>query len=223
VPATDALAYFLEALGVAGSDIPPGADGRAAMYRSLLATRRMLVLLDNAGEAEQVRPLLPGAAGCVVVVTSRDSLAGLVARDGAQRLDLDLLPLSDAAGLLRTLIGGRADADPTATAVLADQCCRLPLALRVAAELATARPRVALAGLTGELADVQRRLDLLDAGGDPRTAVRGVFSWSYLNLDPGPARAFRLAGLHPGRTSTPTRLPRSPAAPSRTPPGSWTS
>ena len=132
------------------------------------------------------------------MVTSRDALAGLVARDGATRLDLDLLPLADAVGLLRALIGERVAADPDAAAELAAQCCRLPLALRVAAELAAARPAVPLAELAGELADQQRRLDLLEAGGDPRTAVRAVFSWSYQHLDADAARTFRLLGLHPG-------------------------
>jgi DNA-binding SARP family transcriptional activator/tetratricopeptide (TPR) repeat protein len=198
VSAADALAGFLRALGVAGPDIPAGEDERAARYRSLLAGRRVLVVLDNAGEVEQVRPLLPGSPGCVVVVTSRDALAGLVARDGAARLDLDLLPQDDAIGLLRALIGGRVDAGPESAAALAARCCRLPLALRVAAELAAARPGVPLAELAGELADHQRRLDVLAAGGDARTAVRAVFSWSYRHLDPAAARTFRLVGLHPG-------------------------
>jgi DNA-binding SARP family transcriptional activator/tetratricopeptide (TPR) repeat protein len=198
VPAADALAGFLRALGVPGLDIPAELDERAARYRSLLAGRRMLVLLDNAGSVEQVRPLLPGTPSCVTVVTSRDALAGLVARDGAARLDLDLLPLTDAVSLLRDLIGARAAADPAAAAVLARQCARLPLALRVAAELAVACPAVPLAGLVDELADQQRRLDLLNAGGDPRSAVRAVFSWSYRHLDTSAARLFRLTGLHAG-------------------------
>ena len=158
----------------------------------------MLVLLDNAGRVEQVRPLLPGAPACVVVVTCRDALAGLVARDGAVRLEVDLLPLAEATGLLRALIGERAATDPAATAALAERCCRLPLALRVAAELAAARPAASVPDLVAELADQQRRLDLLEAGADPRTAVRAVLSWSCRQLDPGAARAFRLAGLHPG-------------------------
>jgi DNA-binding SARP family transcriptional activator len=198
MPATDALARFLRALGVPGQDIPPGEDERAARYRSLLAGRRLLVVLDNAGSVEQVRPLLPGAPACTVVVTSRDALAGLVARHGAVRLDLDLFPLADAVSLLKELIGERALADPTAVAVLAVQCCRLPLALRVAAELAATRLAEPLADLVVELADQQQRLDLLDAGADPRTAVRAVFSWSYRHLNVAAARAFRLAGLHPG-------------------------
>ena len=198
VPATGALAGFLRALGVAGPDIPAEEDERAARYRSLLADKHALIVLDNAGSVEQVRPLLPGGPGCVVMVTSRDTLAGLVARDGAMRLDLDLLPLPEAVGLLRALIGERVNAEPEAAATLAERCVRLPLALRVAAELAAARPQIPLADLAGELADQQQRLDLLDAGGDPHTAVRAVFSWSYRHLDAETARAFRLAGLHPG-------------------------
>jgi tetratricopeptide (TPR) repeat protein len=194
----DALAGFLRALGMAEEDIPPEPEERAAAYRSLLHGRRTLVVLDNAGGVEQVRPLLPGSPGCLVVVTSRDSLAGLVARHGVQRLDLDTLPLRDAAALLRALIGARVDAEPSATATLAAQCARLPLALRVAAELAAARPDDSLHDLAGQLADERRRLDLLDAGGDVRTAVRGVFSWSYRHLGDDAARAFRLLGLHPG-------------------------
>jgi DNA-binding SARP family transcriptional activator/tetratricopeptide (TPR) repeat protein len=197
VPAADALAGFLRALGVPGPDIPAEPDERAARYRTLLAGRKMLVVLDNAGSVEQVRLLLPGTAACMTIVTSRDSLPGLVAREGAMRLDLDLLPAADAVSLLRALIGPRADADPRAAEALAAQCCRLPLALRVAAELAAARPAVPLASLVGELADQQRRLDLLDAGGDAGAAVRNVFSWSYRHLAPAAARMFRLLGLHP--------------------------
>jgi DNA-binding SARP family transcriptional activator/Flp pilus assembly protein TadD len=198
VPPGDALAGFLRALGLAGEDIPAGEDERAAAYRSLLDGRRVLVVLDNAASVEQARPLLPGSPACLVVVTSRDSMAGLVARHGARRLALDVLPVADAIGLLRTLIGDRVDAEPDAAAELAAQCARLPLALRVAAELAAASPDSRLAELAGELAGEQRRLDLLDAGGDERTAVRGVFSWSYRHLPVTAARAFRLIGLHPG-------------------------
>jgi DNA-binding SARP family transcriptional activator len=197
MPAADALAAFLRSLGVAGQDIPAEIEERAAKYRSLLAGKHALIVLDNASGVEQVRPLLPGSPGCAVVVTSRDALTGLVARDGAARLELDLLPLQDAVDLLRQLIGRRADADPAAAEKLAGQCARLPLALRVAAELAAARA-APLQDLVAELGDQQRRLSLLDAGGDPRTAVRAVFSWSYRHLDAETARTFRLAGLHPG-------------------------
>ena len=196
--AADALAGFLQSLGVPGQDVPPEAEQRAARYRSLLAGKRMLVMLDNAGSADQVRPLLPGTPDCAVVVTSRESLTGLVARDGAARLDLDVLRPEEAVALLRALIGARVDADPRAATELARQCCRLPLALRVAAELAATRPAVPLAGLTKELAHLRTRLDLLDADGDPRTDVRAVFSWSYRHLGAEAARTFRLLGLHPG-------------------------
>ena len=195
--AADALAGFLRALGVAGQDIPAGADERVDCYRSLLAGKRILVVLDNARSAAQIRPLLPGTRGCMAVVTSRDSLAGLVARDGAARLDLDVLPPAEAVSLLRELIGDRVDASPEAAAALAAMCSRLPLALRVAAELAVTRGGAPLEDLVGELADHQR-LNLLDAGGDPSTAIRDVFSWSYRHLGADTARAFRLLSLHPG-------------------------
>jgi DNA-binding SARP family transcriptional activator len=198
MPAADALARLLRALGLPGQHIPADCQERAARYRSLLDGRRTLVVLDNAASVEQVRPLLPGAPSCVVVVTSRDSLAGLVARHGASRLELGLLPAGDAVRLLRELIGERVDADVAAAVALAGQCARLPLALRLAAELAIARLDPDLAPLARELADERRRLDLLDAGGDPRTAIRDVFSWSYRRLPDDAARAFRLTGLHPG-------------------------
>jgi tetratricopeptide (TPR) repeat protein len=196
--AAQALAGFLRSLGVQDAGIPLEEAERAARYRSLLAGKRVLVLLDNAATAEQVRSLLPGAPSVMVLVTSRDALAGLVARDGAHRLDLDVLPVADAATLLHSLIGARADADPAATLMLAGQCARLPLALRVAAELAVARPDMPLAGLVAELAREGERLALLDVGGDPRAAVASVFSWSYRHLPPDAARMFRLLGLHPG-------------------------
>jgi tetratricopeptide (TPR) repeat protein len=198
VRAEDALDGFLRALGMPGQEIPAGADERAAAYRSLIAGRRALVLLDNAASAEQVRPLLPGSGSCAVVVTSRVSMGALVALNGARHLEIDVLPLTDAVSLLRSLIGAKVDADLGSAVTLAAQCDRLPLALRVVAELAVARPVSSLAELAGELADEQRRLDLLDAGDDPRTAVRAVFSWSYRQLGDDAARTFRLLGLHPG-------------------------
>jgi DNA-binding SARP family transcriptional activator len=198
MPAADALAGFLRTLGVPGQDIPPERDERTARYRSLLAGKQMLIVLDNAGSAGQIRPLLPGTSACTVLVTSRDALPGLAARDGATRLDLNVLRPDEAVALLRALIGARVDAEPEAAAELAEQCCRLPLALRLAAEIAASRPAVPLAALTGELADLGTRLDLLDAGGDLSTQVRTVFSWSYRHLDAEHARTFQLLGLHPG-------------------------
>lgn len=198
MPAAEALAAFLRALGVDAAEIPASPGERAARYRTLMAGKQILVVLDNARSVDQVRPLLPGAPGCTVLVTSRDMLAGLVARDDATRLDLDVLPSADAVSLLRALIGPRARTDPDAVARLAELCCRLPLALRVAAELASTRPAASLADLADELADLHQRLELLDAGGDRRTEIRAVFSWSYRHLDADSGRAFRLLGLHPG-------------------------
>ena len=198
VEPANALAGFLSALGVAGQEMPLELDDRAARYRTELSGRRMLVVLDNASSVEQVRPLLPGTPRCAVVVTSRDSLAGLVALHGARRLSLELLPPADALTLLRALVGDRVDAEPLAATELADQCGRLPLALRVAAELAVARPDTPLSDLVAELADHGRRLEMLEAGGDPQAAVSAVFSWSYQRLPEAAAHAFRLLGLHPG-------------------------
>ena len=197
VPAAEVLAGFLRALGIPDAEIPLEAGERAAQFRSAVAGRRLLMILDNAGSVEQVRPLLPGSPTVMVVVTSRDALAGLVARDGAVRLEVDLLPTSEAVALLDSLVGTRAAADPAAVAELAAQCARLPLALRVAAELAVARPDTPLGELSAELAALEDRLALLDAGGDTRGAVASVFSWSYRHLPADMARMFRLLGVHP--------------------------
>ncbi|WP_367132333.1 BTAD domain-containing putative transcriptional regulator [Saccharothrix sp. HUAS TT1] len=196
----DALSGFLRALGVDSRDIPQDVAERAARFRSLLSGRRVLVVLDNARTAAQVRPLLPGSPGCLAVVTSRDSLRGLIATEGAHRCRLDLLPADEARDLLVALIGDRAAADPAAVDALAASCARLPLALRLAAELATGRPSASLADLGGELTGEQDRLDpldLLDDDGDPHAALRSAFSWSYRQLGPAAARVFRLLGAHP--------------------------
>jgi tetratricopeptide (TPR) repeat protein len=198
IDASDALAGFLRALGVAGQDIPHAPAERAARYRSLLAGRRVLVVLDNAGRAEQVRPLLPGGPSCFAVVTSRDGLAGLVARDGARHVDLDLLSPTESLDLLRALIGDRVDADPGAARALARRCAHLPLALRVAAQIVAGRPARRLADLVDELAGEHGALDAFRAGDDDRSAVRSVFWWSYRRLPAATARMFRLLGLHPG-------------------------
>ena len=194
----DALAGFLRALGLDGAAIPEDLGERAARFRTMVDQRRMLVLLDNARTVEQVRPLLPAGPTCFTLVTSRDALAGLVARDGAHRLGLDRLPMADAVRLLRDLLGPRADLDPAAVDALAERCARLPLALRITAELVRSRPGRTVGELAGELAQAQDALDLLDVEGDPHTAVRAVFSWSYRKLEPAVARTFRLLGLHPG-------------------------
>jgi tetratricopeptide (TPR) repeat protein len=198
VSPADALASLLRALGVPGLNIPEGTAERAAAYRSLLADKQVLVVLDNAGGPAQVRPLLPGGGECAVLVTSRNPLAGVVAREGASRLELEVLSPAQAADLLRGLIGARVTDDPLTAAALANYCSRLPLALRVAAELAVAHPLLPLARLASQLADLRNRVGLLDAGGDEQTAVQSVLSWSYRQLDAGAARAFRLLGQHPG-------------------------
>jgi transcriptional regulator with XRE-family HTH domain len=197
----DVLATFLRDLGVDGAYLPPSTAGRAALYRSLLSARRMLVVLDNAAAAEQVVPLLPGPGACAALVTSRDSLVALVVRYGARRLELDLLPPGEAAALLRALIGARADAHPGAVDALATACAGLPLALRVVAELVASRPDDdlgALGALVAQRCGPGDPLDLCDAGGDPGTAVRAVFGWSYQRLPPDLARVFSLLGLHSG-------------------------
>jgi DNA-binding SARP family transcriptional activator/tetratricopeptide (TPR) repeat protein len=198
VPPDEALSRLCEAVGVPAREVPLGLDRLAARFRSAVAGRRLLVVLDNAASVAQVRPLLPGAGTCHVLVTSRDRLGGLVALHGARRVQLEPLPETDAQALLRGLIGARVDADPASAAELADRCARLPLALRVAAELAASWRQLGLAAIVDELSDHRRRLDLLDAGGDARAAVREVISWSYRHLDAAAALAFRRLGLHPG-------------------------
>ncbi|WP_165956246.1 AfsR/SARP family transcriptional regulator [Streptomyces hainanensis] len=197
----DVLAGFLRALGLEGTAVPQGLAERAARFRTLVAGRRMLIVLDNAHAVEQVRPLLPGAPSCVTLVTSRDALAGLVAREGAYRVRVDRLPAADARRLLRELLGGRVAAEPEAVEKLIRRCVRLPLALRIVAELIRSQPDLSVAELAGELGERQDALDMLDIDGDPHTAVRSVFSWSYQRLDPAVARVFRLLGLHPGYDS----------------------
>ncbi|MEO3755625.1 tetratricopeptide repeat protein [Streptomyces sp. B6B3] len=194
----DALGAFLRALGLEGAAMPQDLAERAARFRTLVDGRRMLVVLDNAHSVEQVRPLLPGSPTCFALVTSRDALAGLVARDGARRIVLDRLTPGEARRLLHELLGERVAGEPEARDALIERCARLPLALRIAAERIRAQPGRGVADLVGELADQQEALDALDVEGDPHTAVRAVFSWSYQRLDPAVARVFRLLGVHPG-------------------------
>lgn len=193
-----ALQGFLHALGVQAEAVPARLDAQAAHYRSLLDGRRILVILDNAGSPGQVRPLLPGSSGCLAVITSRSSLAGLISRNGASRLTLELLSPAEAVALLRHIAGpARIDAEPGAADDLIRYCARLPLALRIAAERASAEEHTPLIDLVADLADERHRLDEL-TGDDLTTAVRAVFSWSYRGLPPDGARMFRLLGLHPG-------------------------
>ncbi|MFG3577652.1 ATP-binding protein [Micromonospora chersina] len=197
VDADDVLAEFIRAVGPPGTVVPEGSRERAALYRSLLAGQRMLLVLDNAGSTDQVRQLLPGTPTCAVLVTSRDALTGLVVREGAVRLGIERLPEVEAVGLLTALAGTRVTAEPAATARLAAACAGLPLALRIAAELVATRPDESLSELADELDDAPRRLALLDAG-DAYSAIRSVFSWSYDHLTDAAARLFRLLGVHAG-------------------------
>ncbi|HEX2419729.1 MAG TPA: BTAD domain-containing putative transcriptional regulator [Micromonosporaceae bacterium] len=203
VPPERVLRGFLRTLGADASRLSEDVVDLAATYRTLLAGRRTLVVLDNAATADQVRPLLPGGAS-TTLVTSRDELAGLVARDGARRMVLEPLSSSAALNLLRALVGERVDEEQDAAVLLAEQCARLPLTLRIAAERAVREPGSRLGDLTSELADRRRMLDALDAGGDPQTAARAVLSWSYRALPVEAARLFRLLGPHPGRDIDPT-------------------
>jgi tetratricopeptide (TPR) repeat protein len=193
-----ALYGFIQALGVPPSGIPTDLDARTALYRSLVAGRRLLVVLDNARSAEQVRPLLPTSSGCLVIVTSRNRLDGLAVREGAQRIALDVLPVSDAVALLgRRVAGARLRAEPDAVLALVDLCARLPLALSIAAARAANQPLLPVGYLVDELRTERTRLDAFDLG-DSDLDVRAVFSWSYRAVSPPAARLFRLIGLHPG-------------------------
>jgi tetratricopeptide (TPR) repeat protein/transcriptional regulator with XRE-family HTH domain len=197
VPAGEALRGLLDGLGVAPQRVPEDLAARAALYRSVLAGRRMLILLDNAAGAEQVRPLLPGVPGGLVIVTSRDRLTGLAVADGARPVLLDVLTRAAARQLLARRIGAdRVRAEPRAVEQIVTACARLPLALAVTAARAAANPGFPLSAVAGELNAARSRLDVL-AGADPATDVRAVFSWSYRRLSPAAARLFRLLGLHP--------------------------
>lgn len=194
----EALDRFLRALGVPGNLVPADLDARSALFRSFLAGKRFLVLLDNAATPGQIRPLLPGTAGSLVLVTSRSKLAGLVSREGAHRMRLDILPLDEATSLLRDLLAEhRPHDDEEDLAELARLCARLPLALRIAAERAISRPRTPLRDLVDELRDESSLWDAL-ASDDDSDAVRTVFAWSYRALSAQASRLFRLLGLYPG-------------------------
>ncbi|GLZ35346.1 SARP family transcriptional regulator [Lentzea sp. NBRC 105346] len=194
----DALVGFLRAMGVAAEEIPVDVEQAAALYRTLLADRRMLILLDNARNPDQVRPLLPGGAGCLVLVTSRDKLNGLVALDGAHRVTLDVLAPDEAAVLLARIIGReRVEAEPDATGELARVCALLPLALRIAAANLADQPWRTVAGFAAALAE-GNRLAELSVAGDDRAAVRAAFDLSYATLPVAAQRVFALLGLVPG-------------------------
>jgi DNA-binding SARP family transcriptional activator/tetratricopeptide (TPR) repeat protein len=189
---------FLDALQVPAHRIPSSVDAQADLYRSVLAGRRVLILLDNARDADQVRPLLPGAPGCLTVVTSRARLAGLVAVEGAQSLTLDLVTTDEARELLAARLGfDRLAAEAGAVDQLIARCARLPLALAIAAAHTATRPDLSLAALVTSLDEAKAALDVL-TGDDAAIDLRAVFSCSYGALGADAARLFRLLGLHPG-------------------------
>jgi DNA-binding SARP family transcriptional activator len=194
----EATRLFLDALGVPAERMPAELDARTALYRSMLAGQRMLIVLDNARDTAQVKPLLPGTSGCLVLVSSRNTLTGLVAAHGAQALTLDLLSCAEARQLLDTRLGSaRTGAEPAAVTDIITACARLPLALAIAAARAVTQPQLLLNILAGKLLDTRSRVSVL-SGDDPYTDLRTVLSWSYDALTPEARQLFRLLGLFPG-------------------------
>ncbi|HEX8870973.1 MAG TPA: BTAD domain-containing putative transcriptional regulator, partial [Lentzea sp.] len=191
------LRGFLDALRVLPERMPAGLDDRAALFRELVAGRRLLVVLDNALNEDQVRPLLPGETNALVIVTSRHRLTGLVATQHARPISVPMFTGPDAVALLTQRLGRERLRDATAVDELIRLCAGLPLALAVVAARALAQPDFPLSTLVAELRDERGRLDALDAG-DPASSVRAVTSWSYQRLSPAAARLFRLLGVHPG-------------------------
>jgi DNA-binding SARP family transcriptional activator len=194
----EAVRGFLDAFGVPVARIPTGVDAQAALYRSLVADKRVLVVLDNARDIDQIRPLLPGSSSCLVLITSRSQLAGLVAAEGAQSLALGVLTAAEGRDLLEArLLAERVAADPRAVAELIGLCAGLPLALGIVAARAAIHAQLPLATLASELRDARNLLDALDIG-DPTTDVRAAVSWSYRSLGPAAARMLRLLAVHAG-------------------------
>jgi len=190
----EVLRGFVVALGIPPTQTPSDVDDLVGVYRSLLAGKRMLILLDNARDAEQIRPLLPATPGCLAVVTSRDRMAGLIATEGAVPVVLEAMSAAEARQLLDRRLGAqRVDSDPAAIERIVERCASLPLALAVVAARAALRMDFPLSALAAELGG----LDAF-AGTDPASDVRAVFSWSYRTLGVAAARLFRLLGLHPG-------------------------
>jgi len=193
-----ATRHFLEALEVPAPRVPADPEAQTALYRSLLATRRMVIVLDNARDAAQVRPLLPAAPGCLVLITSRNLLSGLIAAEGAHPVMLDLFTATEARQVLANRLGAdRVAAAPRAVDEIVERCGRLPLALAVVAARAAAHPGLPLDAVAVELAGAREQLDAF-ADHDPYTDVRAVLSWSYHALSAPAARLFRLLSLHPG-------------------------
>jgi DNA-binding SARP family transcriptional activator/tetratricopeptide (TPR) repeat protein len=199
----EAVRGFLDALGVSGPRVPDGEAAQAALYRTLLSGRRILVVLDNARDAAHVRPLLPGSGTCMVLVTSRDELTGLVAVGAARPLPVRLFSPSEATDLLTRRIGKeRVTAEPDAVDAIVRRCAGLPLALAITAARAATRPGFDLSSVAGELRDANGFPAGPLSGADPATDIASVFEWSYRTLRPAAARLFRLIGVHPGTDIT---------------------
>jgi tetratricopeptide (TPR) repeat protein len=194
----EAIRGFLDAFGVTPQQLPTSLEAQAALYRSLLAGRRVLVVLDNAADEDQVRPLLPGSPGCLVIVTSRNELPGLIVTEGAQPVVVDLMSVPEARRLLSRRIGeNRISAEAQAVDSIIALCARLPLALMLVAARAATHPGFRLSALAAELREAGGSLDAFE-GEDQATNVRAVFSWSYQRLSVPGRRLFRLLGLHFG-------------------------
>ncbi len=193
----DVLGRFLRALGVSGSGVPVDPEEAGALYRSLLVNRRVLVVLDNAVDAAQVRPLLPGAESSRVLITSRDRLDGLVALDGAQPIGLDVLSERESVELLARVLGeARVAGEPEAVRQVVLACAGLPLALRIAAAQLVIRPDRSIGRFVAQLTGGER-LDSLAIGGDSSSQLRAVFDLSYVRLDAEARRLFRIVGALP--------------------------
>ncbi|MGW3312931.1 ATP-binding protein [Streptomyces sp. NPDC001073] len=194
----EVLSAFLRALDVPSETMPESLTERAALFRERAAQRRLLVLLDNARDSEQVRPLLPGAAGCLTIVTSRKRLTGLAALNGAHAVDLDVWTHEEAVAGLEARIGAdRTAAAPADAGELVELCGRLPLAIAVVGAGLAAEPALPLRAVITELTQAASPLDALTAD-DPRADVRAVLSWSYQVLPPAAARLFRHLAALPG-------------------------
>ncbi|MCK7626481.1 tetratricopeptide repeat protein [Streptomyces sp. RS10V-4] len=203
LPPAEATHRFLEALGTRPGTIPTDPTARSARFRTLVDGRRLLLVLDNAYDTDQVRPLLPGSAHCLVLVTSRRHLTGLAVHHEARPLALDVLSTQAAGELLTGRLGpDRARAEPEALAELVEHCGRLPLALGIVAARATTSPDLPLSTLVAELRDTRHRLAALSTGDGRDTDLASVFSWSYRALSPAAARLFRLLAEHPGPDTT---------------------
>ncbi|WP_051173894.1 ATP-binding protein [Amycolatopsis orientalis] len=189
------LSGFLAAMGVPNADVPADIDAQTGLFRSLLADRRTLVLLDNAASAEQVRPLLPAAPECLVLITSRKTLRGLSVGNGAVDIPIGLFDTDEAFELVAGIIGTEhAARERTSVEELVEICARLPLALRIAATHVASNRFVEV---TDVVREIRVGLGALDRSGDERSAITQVFGWSYRQLSPPQARVFRLLGSQP--------------------------